>query len=44
VGFSWQDCGASSLPDHIKALTVSPDPVHVPGKTINYRNINAYIY
>jgi hypothetical protein len=44
VGFSWQDCGAKTYPDHVTALTVSPDPVHVPGKIIHFPNINSNMH
>lgn len=31
--FSWQDCGPASYPDHVKSLSVGPDPLTIPGKT-----------
>lgn len=33
--FSWQDCGPAAYPDHVKSLSVGPDPLTIPGKTLD---------
>ncbi|KAE8613841.1 hypothetical protein XENTR_v10007890 [Xenopus tropicalis] len=30
-GFSWSNCDGESLPGKIKSLSVSPDPINIPG-------------
>ncbi|XP_053319461.1 ganglioside GM2 activator [Spea bombifrons] len=30
-GFSWSNCDAKSLPGKINSLSVSPDPINIPG-------------
>jgi len=29
--FSWNDCGEASYPGHLKSLTLTPDPLDLPG-------------
>ncbi|CAF0781753.1 unnamed protein product [Rotaria sp. Silwood1] len=31
LNFSWEDCGPSSDPIQVTSLTISPDPVEIPG-------------
>lgn len=33
-GFSWSDCGETSDPVQLKNLTLSPDPIKLPGNVI----------
>jgi len=35
VGFSWHNCGADADPFRFNILTISPDPVRLPGKIIS---------
>ncbi|KAG8438885.1 hypothetical protein GDO86_005175, partial [Hymenochirus boettgeri] len=30
-GFSWSNCDGESLPGKIKSLSISPDPISIPG-------------
>jgi hypothetical protein len=41
--FTWKDCGPSSDPAQIQALSVAPDPLKFPGKFI-YFQIPSIIY
>lgn len=32
LGFSWGNCGPATLPLRLVSLSLSPDPIRIPGK------------